>query len=41
VRASAQYASGYGFTVVTDPETYQQFFTALSKSLFLEAHAID
>ncbi|MHC5114674.1 MAG: hypothetical protein ACYTGP_09625 [Planctomycetota bacterium] len=41
VRASAQYSSGYGFEVVTDAETYQQFFAALSKSLFLEAHEID
>ena len=29
-----------GFEVVTEPETYQQFFAALSKSLFLEAHKI-
>ena len=41
VRASAQYASYGGFTVVIDPATYQQFFAALSKSLFLEAHDVD
>ncbi len=34
VRANAQ----YNITPVTDPEPYQQFFAALSKSLFLTAH---
>jgi hypothetical protein len=37
VRASAQYA----YKAITDPETYQEFFKALSKSLFLEAHDIE
>lgn len=37
VRANAQ----YNITPVTDPEPYQQFFAALSKSLFLAAHDID
>ena len=34
VRANAQ----YNVQAVTDPEPYQQFFDALSKSMFLEAH---
>jgi hypothetical protein len=37
VRANAQ----YGVTAVEDPEPYQQFFTALSKSLFLSANNVD
>ncbi|MFB3067471.1 MAG: hypothetical protein ACE10D_13275 [Planctomycetota bacterium] len=37
VRASAQ----YGRQMVTDPETYQKFFTALSKSMFLTAHDVE
>lgn len=37
VRANAQ----YNITPVTDPEPYQQFFAALSKSMFLAAHDID
>ncbi len=37
VRASAQ----YNITPVEDPEPYQQFFTALQKSLFLTAHNVD
>lgn len=37
VRASAQ----YNITPVEDPEPYQQFFTALEKSVFLTAHAVD
>jgi hypothetical protein len=37
VRASAQ----YNITAVTDPKPYQDFFTALSKAMFLEAHQID
>ncbi len=40
VRASIQASGMTGFEVVTEPETYQQFFAALSKSLFLEAHKI-
>ncbi len=36
VRASAQ----FGRQMVTDPETYQKFFTALSKSMFLTAHDV-
>lgn len=35
VRANAQ----FGVTPVDQPEPYQQFFEALSKSLFLTAHA--
>lgn len=34
VRANAQ----YNIQAVTDPEPYQQFFDALSKSMFLQAH---
>ncbi len=34
VRANAQ----YNVQVVTDPVPYQQFFDALSKSMFLQAH---
>jgi hypothetical protein len=34
VRANAQYNT----QAVTAPETYQQFFEALSKSMFLQAH---
>ena len=34
VRASAQ----YNIHAVTDPQPYQQFFEALSKSMFLQAH---
>lgn len=37
VRANAQYNT----TPVTDPEPYQQFFAALSKSMFLTAQNID
>lgn len=37
VRANAQYNT----TPVTDPEPYQQFFAALSKSMFLTAQDID
>ena len=37
VRASAQ----FGRQMVTDPETYQKFFTALSKSMFLTAHDVE
>jgi hypothetical protein len=37
VRASAQ----YNIKAVTDPKPYQDFFTALSKAMFLEAHQVD
>ncbi len=37
VRASAQ----YGINAVKDPETYQDFFVSLEKSLFLTAHQVD
>ena len=37
VRANAQYK----IYAVEDPEPYQQFFEALSKSLFLTAHQVD
>jgi len=37
VRASAQ----YNITPVEDPEPYQQFFTALEKSVFLTAQKVD
>ena len=37
VRANAQYER----EPVVDPIPYQQFFTALERSLFLSAHAID
>jgi hypothetical protein len=36
VRASAQYQ----LKTVTDPEPYQDFFAALSKAMFLEAHQV-
>lgn len=37
VRASAQ----YNIKAVTEPKLYQDFFTALSKAMFLEAHQVD
>lgn len=37
VRANAQYNS----TAVEDPLPYQQFFTALERSMFLTAHYVD
>jgi hypothetical protein len=37
VRANAQ----YGLLAVEEPEPYQDFFTNLSKSMFLEAHEIN
>jgi hypothetical protein len=37
VRANAQ----YNIMAVEDPEPYQQFFTALEKSMFLTAHEVD
>ena len=37
VRANAQ----YNLVAVEDPEPYQQFFTALGKSVFLTAHNVD
>lgn len=37
VRANAQ----VGISSVDDPETYQDFFTALAKSLFLTAQQVD
>jgi cell division protein FtsB len=37
VRASAQ----YNITAVTEPKLYQDFFAALSKAMFLEAHQVD
>lgn len=37
VRANAQ----YNITPLADPKPYQDFFNALSKSLFLQAHEID
>lgn len=37
VRANAQ----YGLKAVDEPEPYQNFFAALSKSMFLEAHHVE
>ncbi|MBM3831335.1 MAG: hypothetical protein FJ406_12475 [Verrucomicrobia bacterium] len=37
VRASAQ----YGLNAVSDPQPYQDFFTSLSKAMFLEAQQVD
>jgi hypothetical protein len=37
VRASAQ----YNIQAVTEPKLYQDFFTALSKAMFLDAHQVD
>ena len=37
VRANAQ----YGLKAVSEPEPYQNFFAALSKSMFLEAHNVE
>ncbi len=37
VRASAQ----FNIQPVTDPETYQQFFVALEKAMFLEAQKVE
>lgn len=37
VRANAQ----YHMSPVEEPEPYQEFFEALSKSLFLQAHEVD
>jgi len=37
VRANAQ----YNLTAVNDPEIYQDFFTSLSKSMFLAANSVD
>lgn len=37
VRASAQ----YNLAAVEDPEPYQQFFTSLSKAIFLTAQQVD
>jgi len=36
VRANAQYQD----KPVTDPKTYQNFFTSLEKAMFLEAHSV-
>ncbi len=37
VRANAQ----FGIKAIDDPESYQDFFNALEKSLFLTAHQVD
>ena len=37
VRANAQYE----LTAVEDPKPYQNFFTALEKAMFLEAHSVE
>ncbi len=37
VRANAQ----YGLNAVESPEPYQDFFTALEKAIFLQAHQVD
>ncbi|MDP2604104.1 MAG: hypothetical protein Q8S00_16140 [Deltaproteobacteria bacterium] len=37
VRANAQ----FNIQQVEDPEPYQQFFVALSRAMFLEAHQVD
>ncbi len=37
VRANAQYQ----IKAVTDPKPYQNFFTALERSMFLKAHEVD
>ncbi|MDP8292385.1 MAG: hypothetical protein P9M04_01060, partial [Candidatus Orphnella occulta] len=37
VRASAQ----HGIKSIEDPKTYQDFFVALGKSIFLTAHQVD
>lgn len=37
VRANAQ----YGISAVENPETYQDFFNALGKAIFLTAHQVD
>jgi hypothetical protein len=37
VRANAQ----YGIKSAEDPETYQDFFTALEKAIFLTAQQVD
>lgn len=37
IRANAT----YNVTPVVDPQPYQQFFTALQKSMFLTAHEVD
>ncbi|RLI58513.1 MAG: hypothetical protein DRO67_10645 [Candidatus Asgardarchaeum californiense] len=37
VRVNAQ----YGIKTIEDPQTYQDFFTALEKALFLTAHKVD
>ena len=37
IRANAQ----FGLKAVEDPVPYQNFFTSLSKAMFLEAHGVD